>query len=34
MGVLSEDLKNRIRAFIPKYPRKQAAEWTGEGDVR
>jgi NADH-quinone oxidoreductase subunit E len=24
MGVLSEDLKNRIRAFIPKYPRKQA----------
>ena len=24
MSVLSEDLKNRIRAFIPKYPRKQA----------
>ena len=24
MGVLSEDLKNRIRAVIPKYPRKQA----------
>jgi NADH-quinone oxidoreductase subunit E len=24
MGVLSEDLKNRIRAFIPKYPHKQA----------
>lgn len=24
MGVLSEDLKNRIRAYIPKYPRKQA----------
>jgi NADH-quinone oxidoreductase subunit E len=24
MGVLTEDLKNRIRAFIPKYPRKQA----------
>jgi NADH-quinone oxidoreductase subunit E len=25
MGVLSEDLKNRIRAHLPKYPRKQAA---------
>src|SRR3954468_7181748 len=24
MGALSEDLKNRIRAFLPKYPRKQA----------
>jgi len=24
MGVLSEDLKNRIRAYIPMYPRKQA----------
>jgi NADH-quinone oxidoreductase subunit E len=24
MGVLSEDIKNRIRAYIPKYPRKQA----------
>src|SRR5262245_37892353 len=24
MGALSEDLKNRIRAFIPKYPVKQA----------
>jgi NADH-quinone oxidoreductase subunit E len=24
MGVLSEDLKDRIRAYIPKYPRKQA----------
>jgi NADH-quinone oxidoreductase subunit E len=24
MGALSDDLKNRIRAFIPKYPRKQA----------
>jgi NADH-quinone oxidoreductase subunit E len=24
MGVLSEDLKNRIRAYIPLYPRKQA----------
>src|SRR6185437_827842 len=24
MGVLSEELKNRIRAYIPKYPRKQA----------
>lgn len=24
MGVLSEDLKNRIRAYIPRYPRKQA----------
>ena len=24
MAVLSEDLKNRIRAYIPKYPRKQA----------
>jgi NADH-quinone oxidoreductase subunit E len=24
MGVLSEDLKNRIRAYIPQYPRKQA----------
>ncbi len=25
MGVLSEDLKARIRAVLPKYPRKQAA---------
>jgi NADH-quinone oxidoreductase subunit E len=25
MSVLSEDLKNRIRAYLPKYPRKQAA---------
>src|SRR5690242_17279139 len=25
MAALSEDLKNRIRAFLPKYPRKQAA---------
>jgi NADH-quinone oxidoreductase subunit E len=25
MPALSEDLKNRIRAFLPKYPRKQAA---------
>jgi NADH-quinone oxidoreductase subunit E len=25
MAVLSEDLKNRIRAYLPKYPRKQAA---------
>lgn len=25
MSVLSEDLKHRIRAFLPKYPRKQAA---------
>src|SRR5438105_1531748 len=25
MGVLSEDLKNRIRACLSKYPRKQAA---------
>ena len=25
MAALSEDLKNRIRAYIPKYPRKQAA---------
>ena len=25
MGVLSDDLKNRIRAVLPKYPRKQAA---------
>jgi NADH-quinone oxidoreductase subunit E len=25
MGVLSEDVKNRIRASLPKYPRKQAA---------
>jgi NADH-quinone oxidoreductase subunit E len=25
MGFLSEDLKNRIRAVLPKYPRKQAA---------
>jgi NADH-quinone oxidoreductase subunit E len=25
MPVLSEDLKNRIRAVLPKYPRKQAA---------
>jgi NADH-quinone oxidoreductase subunit E len=24
MGVLTEDLKNRIRAYIPRYPRKQA----------
>ncbi len=24
MGVLSEDLKDRIRAFLPRYPRKQA----------
>ena len=24
MGVLSKDLKNRIRAYIPLYPRKQA----------
>ena len=24
MGVLSEDLKTRIRSYIPKYPRKQA----------
>lgn len=24
MGVLTEDQKNRIRAYIPKYPRKQA----------
>jgi len=24
MAVLSEELKNRIRAYIPKYPRKQA----------
>ena len=24
MSVLSEDLKNRIRAYLPKYPRKQA----------
>lgn len=24
MGVLSEDLKNRIKAYIPRYPRKQA----------
>jgi NADH-quinone oxidoreductase subunit E len=24
MGVLSEELKNRIRAYIPRYPRKQA----------
>ena len=24
MGVLTDDLRNRIRAFIPKYPRKQA----------
>lgn len=24
MGALSEDLKNRIRAYIPLYPRKQA----------
>ena len=24
MGVLSEDLKNRIRAYLPLYPRKQA----------
>ena len=25
MSALSEDLKNRIRAYLPKYPRKQAA---------
>ena len=25
MAVLSEDLKNRIRAHLPRYPRKQAA---------
>ncbi len=25
MPTLTEDLKNRIRAFLPKYPRKQAA---------
>jgi NADH-quinone oxidoreductase subunit E len=25
MGVLSEDLKNRIRAYFPRYPVKQAA---------
>lgn len=25
MSALSDELKNRIRAFIPKYPRKQAA---------
>jgi NADH-quinone oxidoreductase subunit E len=25
MGVLSENLKGRIRAYLPKYPRKQAA---------
>src|SRR5436190_12312619 len=24
MGVLSEDLKNRIRAYLPRYPSKQA----------
>lgn len=24
MGVLSDELKDRIRAFVPKYPRKQA----------
>ena len=24
MGVLSEDIKNRIRAYIPRYPNKQA----------
>jgi NADH-quinone oxidoreductase subunit E len=24
MGVLSEDLKSRIRGYLPKYPRKQA----------
>src|SRR3954471_10224741 len=24
MGVLSDELKDRIRAYIPKYPRKQA----------
>lgn len=24
MAVLSEDMKNRIRAYIPRYPRKQA----------
>ena len=25
MSALTEDLKNRIRAYLPKYPRKQAA---------
>ena len=25
MAVLSEEMKNRIRAYLPKYPRKQAA---------
>ena len=25
MAVLSDDLKNRIRAYLPRYPRKQAA---------
>jgi NADH-quinone oxidoreductase subunit E len=25
MGVLSDDLKDRIRAYLPRYPRKQAA---------
>jgi NADH-quinone oxidoreductase subunit E len=25
MGVLSEDIKNKIRAYLPKYPVKQAA---------
>ena len=25
MGVLTEDLRARVRAFLPKYPRKQAA---------
>src|SRR5260221_5095114 len=29
MGVLSEDLKNRIRAYLPKYPRKQAVPLPG-----
>lgn len=24
MGVLSEEIKNRIRAYLPRYPRKQA----------
>ena len=24
MAALTEDMKNRIRAFLPKYPRKQA----------
>ena len=25
MGALSNELKNRIRAYLPRYPRKQAA---------